>query len=45
MLPGMEEVVYVGGRQQWLARGLYYVDCDCRNESVKIVEYNLVKYF
>lgn len=34
MLPGMEEVVYVGGRQQWLARGLYYVDCDCRNESV-----------
>ena len=27
MLPGMEEVVYVGGRQQWLARGLYYVDC------------------
>ena len=30
MLPGMEEVVYVGGRQQRLARWLYYVDCDCQ---------------
>ena len=30
MLPGMEEVVYVGGRQQRLARGLYYVGCDCQ---------------
>ena len=30
MLPGMEEVVYVGGRQQRLARELYCVDCQER---------------
>lgn len=30
MLPGMEEVVYVGGRQQRLARALYCVDCQER---------------
>ena len=27
MLTGMEEVVYVGERQQRLARALYCVDC------------------
>lgn len=27
MLPGMEEVVYVGERQERLARALYCVDC------------------
>ena len=30
MLPGMEEVVYVGWRQQRLARELYCVDCQER---------------
>ena len=30
MLLGMEEVVYVGGRQQRLARELYCVDCQER---------------
>ena len=30
MLPEMEEVVYVGGRQQRLARELYCVDCQAR---------------
>ncbi len=30
MLPGMEEVVYVGGRPQRLARELYCVDCQER---------------
>ena len=30
MLPGMEEVVYVGRRQQRLARELYCVDCQER---------------
>ena len=30
MLPGMEEVVYVGGGQQRLARELYCVDCQER---------------
>ena len=30
MLPGMEEVVYVGGVQQRLARELYCVDCQER---------------
>lgn len=30
MLPGMDEVVYVGGRQQRLARELYCVDCQER---------------
>ena len=27
MLPGMEEMVYVGERQERLARALYCVDC------------------
>ena len=42
MLPGMEEVVYVGGRQQWLARGLYYVDCQERVSEDSGVQFSEV---
>lgn len=42
MFPGMEEVVYVGGRQQRLARELYCVDCQERVSEVGGVQFGEV---
>ena len=42
MLLGMEEVVYVGGRQERLARELYCVDCQERVSEVSGVQFGEV---
>ena len=42
MLPGMDEVVYVGGRQQRLARELYCVDCQERVSEDRGVQFGEV---